>query len=169
MNKYEEFYFENQQTTYNFKVRGIGIETFGWAVPNDEAINTCVKYSPLVEIGAGLGYWAHLITDAGGKVYAYDKDSQPLYFDVKKGTEKSIFNHPDCNLFLCWPPYNEPMGENCVNEFTGKYIIHVGEGDGCTGLYYEHLTKDFMLLDTIDIPQWWGLHDRMEVWKRNDR
>jgi hypothetical protein len=41
------------------------VDRYGWAIPTDEAIAALVELSPLVEIGAGRGYWAHLLRQAG--------------------------------------------------------------------------------------------------------
>lgn len=52
--------------------RNLLVTKYAWAVPNPSVLQQIVKYSPLVEIGAGTGYWAKLITDYGGKIVAYD-------------------------------------------------------------------------------------------------
>ena len=53
------------------------VRRYGLAIPTDEAIAACVARSPLVEIGAGLGYWASLIAQQGGDIAAYDDWSWP--------------------------------------------------------------------------------------------
>eukprot|EP00854_Cymbomonas_tetramitiformis_P003077 gene3077-3908_t len=47
-----------------------------FAVPNAEAIATMVKYSPLVELGAGTAYWAELARSAGASITTYDIDTE---------------------------------------------------------------------------------------------
>eukprot|EP00897_Mesotaenium_endlicherianum_P009382 jgi/Mesen1/8472/ME000478S07970 len=51
---------------------------YSWAVPTGEAIDAIVKSAPggVLEIGAGTGYWAHLLRQRGVQVAAYDL--QPL-------------------------------------------------------------------------------------------
>ena len=34
------------------------IEKFAWAVPTEKALDILLSFSPLVELGAGKGYWA---------------------------------------------------------------------------------------------------------------
>lgn len=47
---------------------------FGFVVPDDAALQGIVEHSPhgVVEVGAGLGYWARLLADRGVDVVAYD-------------------------------------------------------------------------------------------------
>ena len=35
------------------------------------------EHSPLVEVGAGTGYWAALLRGRGARVFAYDRDPPP--------------------------------------------------------------------------------------------
>mgnify|MGYP001603501330 CR=1 FL=1 len=53
--------------------REILVRLYAWAVPTEEVIRTLVKHAPIVEIGAGTGYWAHLIHQMGGDILAYDQ------------------------------------------------------------------------------------------------
>ena len=45
---------------------------FAFAVPNEAALNELAALSPIVEIGAGTGYWASLLRSKGVDVVAYD-------------------------------------------------------------------------------------------------
>src|ERR1019366_9640348 len=48
---------------------------FAWAVPTEEAVRVVAKYSTrVVEIGAGSGYWAWMMRQAGVTVAAFDAD-----------------------------------------------------------------------------------------------
>lgn len=159
--------------------------TMAWAVPDDEAIAICVKYSPLVEIGAGAGYWAALIEDAGGDIRAYDR--APLwgtrhnnffrqdmvdYVRVWQGGPEKLRCkvNEDRTLFLCWPPYTDPMAANCLTHFPRR-VIYVGEGEyGCNAdeRFFKLLDDYYDELLVHDIPQWEGLHDRLYVYERKE-
>jgi hypothetical protein len=45
---------------------------FAWAVPDDPALALAARYSPLLECGAGTGYWAALLGRRGADVLATD-------------------------------------------------------------------------------------------------
>jgi methylase of polypeptide subunit release factors len=47
---------------------------YAFASPNSEALKALVKLSPIVEIGAGVGYWAALLRQQGAEVVAIDQN-----------------------------------------------------------------------------------------------
>jgi len=136
---------------------------YSWAVPTDEALDAIAEWGPIVEVGAGTGYWAHLLEARGVDIVAYDlnppgtrkllpdhvleqlpKDKRPPWhsdqrplFDVQHGGAPVAALHPDRTLLLVWPCYNDPMAAIAVENHVaagGKRLIYVGEGaDGCTG------------------------------------
>jgi tetratricopeptide (TPR) repeat protein len=48
------------------------VRKYSWAIPDEEALATIGSYTPLVEIGAGTGYWAALLRKRGADMIAYD-------------------------------------------------------------------------------------------------
>lgn len=109
--------------------RHAACQKYSWATPGPEAIAALVTLGPLVDVGAGTGYWARQITDAGGDVVAYDIDpprpvlpigkgagvgvvvnhfhpNASTFFPVLKGDgPEVVVGHADRVLFLCWPQY----------------------------------------------------------------
>lgn len=155
--------------------------TYSWAIPNDEAIAALVKHSPIVEIGAGTGYWANLVTQAGGDVLAYDIapgknewcDVPACYHPVIKSyAAPAALRHPDRALFLCWPPYRALWLARALKAYKGTTVLYVGEGGGgCTGsdAFFDILARDFEEVETVDIPQWAHTHDSMTIHRRRRR
>ena len=146
------------------------VEHWAWAVPSDEAIGRLVRYSPIVEIGAGRGYWARLASEAGADVVAYDSiPPKRRFFPVRRGGSNMARYHADRALFLCWPPYASPMASKCLANYAGSTVIFVGEG--CTGSSHFHdtLQRRWEIVEAIHIPQWFGLHDRMYVFRRRSK
>src|SRR5260370_8725271 len=45
---------------------------FSWAVPNARALEVLAAHAPLLECGAGMGYWSALLRARGVDVLAYD-------------------------------------------------------------------------------------------------
>lgn len=145
-------------------------EKYAWAVPCDTAIYTISKLSPIIEIGAGSGYWAKLIEWGGGKITAYDKvEWDNLYFPVFEGGPETLIDTSYNCLFLCWPPYLDDMASDSLLAFNGKYVAYIGEDmNGCTAdeAFHKVLAEAWKLVETVIIPQWAGLHDRLEIWER---
>lgn len=169
-----------------WRMRAEVTKTKSWAVPDDEAIRILVKYSPLIEIGAGLGYWAALIEDAGGDIRAYDR--APVWTSIRNnhirltpetmgGYTRVWVGGPEklrCKvnegrtLFLCWPPYSSPMAANCLVHLPAR-VIYVGEGPGgCNAddRFFELLEGYYTLTFAHVIPQWEGIHDELYVYER---
>lgn len=188
----------NSQSPEYRDARRYHCRRYAWAIPNEEAIKTIIKYSPLIEIGAGNGYWARLIADAGGEIIAYDNDLTRLnshmaipeeingtrywhilhekymhprkyFYPVHKGDFSELASSVSKTLFLCWPPYDDPMSFECLKAFKGKHLIFVGEKKGgCTGTdeFFNPLYKDWTLKETVIIPRWNHVYDKLTVWKR---
>jgi hypothetical protein len=155
------------------------IGKYAFAVPCRAALEEISKYSPLIEIGAGTGYWAYLLKQMGVDILPVDcleeKENWKHIFelDIKytniiEGDENTILQYPERNLFLCWPPYNDPMAANCLRNFKGEYVVYVGEHGGCTGdqLFEDMLEVHYEIITTIDIPKWEGVHDAVFIYRR---
>jgi hypothetical protein len=83
---------------------------FAWAVPNHAALQTLVNLGPLVELGAGTGYWAWLLTRLGADIVAYDlaesHEGQGYRFKhevVRNGGLEVLKSSGKRALLLCWP------------------------------------------------------------------
>jgi hypothetical protein len=166
------------------------VRRYAWAIPNEAALRYLVRYSPLVEMGAGNGYWAWAAAARGADIAPYDKtppgrnqnswmeepDSTTVspwkcWVPVREGTPEALRAHADRTLFLCWPPYADSMAFECLEHYTGSTIILIGEDSGgCTGdsFFFERLEDQFEEIhdEAVTLPQWPGLHDRLTVWRR---
>lgn len=157
---------------------------YAWAVPTKEAISHIVKLpQPIVELGAGTGYWARLIAKAGGTVHAYDKHTKasknkygmkPKYYAIKRGVPGSILKPGNKwrTLLLCWPDYNTSFAYDAARLFQGTHLVYIGEGDGgCTGddKFHDYLEANYKLLRTVTIPQWPGIRDKIFILERNKK
>ncbi len=155
------------------------VRKYSWAIPDEDAINEIVKYSPIVEAGAGTGYWAWLISQKGGDIIALDKfppatsynyyNHNYQHFPVYYGDEESIKDYQDRTLMLCWCPYNNDMGYNHIRNYNGNHLILIGEEEGgCCGNdeMFSLIEERFYLITNISIPQWDGIHDILKIYKR---
>jgi len=172
-------------TVKQYRRRTEWVRLFAWAIPTPEAINLLASYSPLVEIGAGTGYWARLIAEAGGDILAYDihpprrgkktrghnrYHGRIRYFDVRKGGPSKLRRYPNRTLFLCWPPYDAPMAWQCLRKYRGRHVAIVSEGEGGCSADDKFWTllrsSGFRPTVRCDLPQWVGIHDYLAVWER---
>jgi hypothetical protein len=163
------------------KLRYVYCDTYAWAVPNEEAIEVLRAHSPLVEVGAGRGYWAGLAASAGADILAFDPfpprasgtnqwHRQPgTFFDVALGGAEVAGEHPDRTLFLCWPPWGSDAAARALRSYQGGTIIYVGDRgtSAATPEFYAELETCFTRVGVVEIPRWPGIEDRLEVWKRS--
>lgn len=145
---------------------------YAWAIPNEAAILAVVAESPLVEIGAGTGYWASLVTSAGGDIVCYDKEPYKnhwcdgsAWYEVRRGGPRRVRKHGNRTLFLCWPPYADPLAYDALRAYRGRRLVYVGEVDGCTGCkrFHRALDKHWALVREVELPQFGGLHDALFI------
>lgn len=153
---------------------------YAWAIPRKAALEAIAKHSPIVEVGAGSGYWAKLLNDLGADIVAYDSDPNTYHssggklhfnwFEVRQGNETVAKDHSDRALLLCWPPYGAKMATNCLKNYKGDTVLFIGEWDGCTGdaSFFKLLEKNFSREEVIDLPVWLGLHDALYVFRRKN-
>jgi len=154
-----------------------------FARPNPDLLKWMVQFSPIVEIGAGTGYWAKLLREQGAEVSAYDiapvggpvanayKQMTESFGGVELGGTKMVKRHPDATLFLCWPPYNERMAYDALRKYKGNRLIYIGEGwGGCTGddRFFELLRDQWKYIEPpVDIDSFYGINDGVFMYERN--
>jgi hypothetical protein len=83
---------------------------FGYAVPTEEALAALAALSPLLEIGAGVGYWAALLRGRGADVLA--TDAAP----------------PDATALSNGPPHGQHWHRTCQNHVLRYRNTHEGLG-----------------------------------------
>lgn len=165
--------------------RKAAVEKYSFAVITEEVVSRIGGLTKeLVEIGAGTGYWAHVLSKNGIKVHAYDRmvNSSPvsknsygqivgLFHPVKYGTESVLLNHTSFDLLLVWPPYDTLMADECLKYWLrgkGRYLFYVGEGyGGCTGTdsFHDEL-DDLGYVGRVDLPKWPGINDNLYIYER---
>ena len=165
-----------------FDNRQILCQKYAWAVPNEEAINVLLSHQPLIEVGAGTGYWASLVRKKGGQVIATDVLPAPskgnhwhalagsAWTEVLPGDETVVRQYPGSTLFLSWPPETNRCAYNALKLYKGNVLIYVGEdAGGCTGTkeFHDTLAREWHLVKQVEIPQWPGVYDMLYVYARN--
>lgn len=127
-----------------YKLRRELTSLYSFAVPTDDALDAILDLGPVVEIGAGTGYWAKLLRERGGDVAAYDLLGEKwakwfpdgLLDRVDLGDVDMAAKHADRTLLLVWPPYGTSMAYDALTAYEdagGHHVVYVGEGPGgCT-------------------------------------
>ena len=114
---------------------------FSYVLPEAHLLEVVRRYSPLVELGAGTGYWTYLLRLIGADIVAYDiapvggtrenryHPNVTPWADVLSGDLPVLSRHVDRSLFVCWPPTYSALWE-ALRFYAGEYVIYVGDHGG---------------------------------------
>lgn len=134
---------------------------------------------------SGSGYWAKILNDRGISTFASDINTYKNnyghrpFIKVRRKNAYSVLNSTiprfkkrfgaTGDILLAWPPYGKPIGNNVVNMLeSGTRVFYFGEAYGCTGCekMQETLDEKYNLLQTVLLPQWEGLHDKLFIYEK---
>jgi hypothetical protein len=154
-------------------------QRYAYVFPSDSALAMLAGLEPLVEIGAGTGYWAHRLRALGVDVVAFDQApldreranryhpaTQP-WTTVEQGDQRVLSGHADRSLFLCWPPLFSSLGD-CLSYYRGETVACIGDG-GYRTARLDHLNHAFTNVATEPVraldphP---GVRPQLTIWKR---
>lgn len=153
---------------------------YSWAIPCEQALAALAARAPIVEVGAGGGYWAMLLAERGARIASFDRTPAPYANDqvarswhpvARGGPERALRMHPERMLMLCWPPFWNSMAERALALHRGEWVAYIGEGgegdDGCTATdaFHEALERRYALVEVVKIPQWPSVRDELELWR----
>jgi len=130
---------------------------YGCSKWSEEALDVIRKYSPIIEIGAGLGYWERELSARGAKVLAVDNRSALPLPDVriKKPTfvgkvvhsdESLVSKNPKHTLLLVYPGPDD-MAYKALQRYRGDTLLYVGEARGgvnANPAFFDALEKDWI-------------------------
>jgi hypothetical protein len=145
---------------------------FAWAVPTAAVVDRIGRYARggVIEIGAGSGYWAWLLRQAGIDVLAFDHDPPAFTWTAVASGDgrEALVRSPQRALLLCWPPWASPMAFDALQAYGGACVVYVGEwmlGSAEAG-FFALLLARFEAVDAVALPQWHGRADGLSVWRR---
>ena len=145
---------------------------------------------PIVELGAGRGYWAAQLANSGLTVDAYDskppgKAENPSF--PAMGGQADVWHHVgdltefaaraqqvDYALLLCWPPgWGDAMSSAALSAYEdagGERLVYIGEPrGGKTGndAFFDALSVRWRL-ESVDphFVSWWRDADVAQGWVR---
>jgi hypothetical protein len=114
-------------------------QRYAYVFPDAPLVRALCELGPLVEIGAGTGYWARNLRDIGADILAFDEappngdvpnryhPHTPTWTEVRQGDHSVLAAHSDRALFLCWPPLYSSLGDS-LDFYTGNTVACIGDG-----------------------------------------
>lgn len=170
----------NKALNVHFDRRSAFIYFYSFAIPTEEAITKLVDLEPLIEIGAGTGYWSALIASRGGDVISTELATD----NQLNGWSQRIARHCSINTlgnatmayirnrtpFICWPPNDTDLAVTvALRVQLGGKLAYVGEPrDGCTATkdFFDLMDDRFKIIDGAVLPTWRRLDDSLFIFER---
>ncbi|MCP4135516.1 MAG: hypothetical protein GY754_31395 [bacterium] len=165
------------------------VSQYSFSIPTIESLKILARYSPIVEIGAGNGYWAYCLNELKVDIIPFDKyppeealpwpwgsmedknfwyDSE--WFPVSEGDEEMAAFHAKRTLLLCWPPFHTPMASHTLEAYTragGKTLVYIGDRLSSGDAAFHETLDSLKVLEKIKIPGWPGTNDYLTVYLIN--
>lgn len=173
--------FTAETPTPQDRLQSAFARNWGFAIPCAEAVAALRGLgAPIVEIGAGSGYWTALLGAAGLDVIGTDlaADAESAFGQrlgqhaalVALGARAAVEAWPDRDVFCAWPSRGEAWSAEAVAAIRpGRAFALIGEPrGGLTGAdaLFDLLDTAFALEAEVAIPQFPGKRDRLTIHRR---
>jgi hypothetical protein len=97
-----------------YQKRDQSIKDYSFAILTEYAIKKIVPFSPIIEVGAGTGYWAYEFQKRGIDYFPTDNFAGHWFKESKLWTTvinldgvEAARNYPEKSLLFCWPYMEE--------------------------------------------------------------
>jgi hypothetical protein len=161
-------------------------DRFAWAIPMNEALAVLARHSPLLDAGAGTGYWAALLRSRGadvvacdvappgdGRANAYHRAARRTWTDVLQAPAvETVRAHRGRTLLLCWPPPDDDAASYLpLRAYRGDVVVHIGDREDASGSvrFHRELAHNWTPIEEVPLPSWPWLDERLTVYRRNPR
>jgi hypothetical protein len=149
---------------------------YSFAVPNPEVLSLVARYSPLIDVGAGNGYWAKRLEMIGADVIAVEPNphvANPVFPTICVDYTE-VSHYPERTLLMVWPTKNHSWGAEAIRLYTGSTVAYIGDPHYAvtgTPMIRQRLEeKGFHC--TIDWPlNSWPhfLNDTLQIWEHEEK
>lgn len=152
------------------------VTTYAWSIPSPSDIawmRDILDGRAVIEIGAGNGYWAWQLRQAGVDVLPFDNGEQKWdqqWSPVYVGGTSVARRHPERALMLIWPTFSSPMARAALDSYGGDLLLYAGEGHGgCTGddTFHDELERAWVQIgEAPGHPAYDGIHCSLVAYRR---
>ena len=158
------------------------IARYAFSIPLLATLRRIAGFSPLVEVGAGTGYWAMCLDQLGAEIDAYDlqppDENSPFawsdgnyWFDeswyaVQEGDETVAACCPERTLFLCWPMPESPMALQALEAYReagGGRMIYIGDPRSSGGEDFHDALASLTIIENRRLWSWPVTEERLII------
>ncbi len=161
------------------------VSEYSFTIPYHDILKKVCSRSPIVEIGAGSGYWARCLYEMGCDVIAFDSfppgDNNPwewdkgnswfddTWYNIIQGDETSAALYPERTLLLAWPMPMNLMAYNTLSGYMnagGSTVIYIGDPHPSSSgdEHFYNLLYRQKLLEEVELYSWPGINEKMLIY-----
>ncbi len=153
---------------------------YGYGVPCREVLDLIARYGPLLELGAGNGFWSFWLRRKGCDVIATDPKEGGMHNRnnwlsdlVEVGAVEALGMYPGRNVLMVWPHYHSTWPSDVVQRMKpGQVLCYVGERPfGCCAplTFFSSLKRNgFGMLHRRRTPSWDKVTDYLTVYRKGE-
>jgi hypothetical protein len=151
------------------------VPEFGFSIPCREVLDALYLHQPILEVGAGTGYWTALMRKYKIDVIGTDPNLQGWWtstgrYDpeqVKLQAKTAIRRWPQRTVFCSWPSYEETWFHQALQAMRiGQRLVLIEEDACADDKTWAYRDRRFESLTDISVPAWPGMNDRCAVWRK---
>jgi hypothetical protein len=154
------------------------VATYGHIVPSPADVEFIARvvrnrgHTRVVEVGAGCGYWAWQLSQAGLQVDASDLEPWPRCWAPVRVADaaEAAAAAGDTPLLMVWPPNRDSMAARALEAYRGDVLLFVGEPPGdatADPAFYDALIDGWAIADAEPAHVSWDvLHDSLLLLER---
>ncbi|MDY0360667.1 MAG: hypothetical protein RBR08_04365 [Desulforegulaceae bacterium] len=159
------------------------VTKYCFSVPFPFVTDIIKKFSPIIELGSGTGYYAWCLRQQNAEIEVFDLFSpdeadpfdfmsQNPWFDdtwvnVLKGDENTVSAYSNYSLFLCWPPPDSKMAFNAFVKYKnsgGKTLIYIGDPLSSADENFFKEIEKYKLIHELNIPSWKNINEKLMIY-----
>lgn len=165
-----------------FEYRPELVARYAFSIPLLATLRRIAAFSPLLEVGAGTGYWAMCLHQLGAAIDAYDiqpPDENPPFgwndgnywfgeswYAVQAGDERVAAGCPEATLFLCWPMPESPMALNALTSYRdagGTRVIYIGDPRSSGDEAFHEMLASMTIIENRRVWSWPLTEERLII------
>lgn len=162
-----------ERSTSQYDRRRAFVATYAWAVPTRDAVERIAAAAgqrTVLEVFAGSGLWARLLSGAGVTVVATDgvAPSEPWYSVEALEAAEAVRRYRDCMaLLLSWPPFKDKSAFGALQDFRGDLVVSIGDPRfTAEEQFHRLLAESWGLVEEVSLPSWPGTADGVQIYAR---
>jgi len=176
-----DVYRASSYRMYGEPLRGQYSHRFGYGIPCSEAIDHIAELGPLIEVGAGNGFWTYWLRRAGCDVVAADPQAPDPYTGhawiddmlIEDGVQ-AVLRNPGRSILMVWPRYDTLWPTHVVHAMRATQVLcYVGEGpfgaSAHPSTFAALQARGFTLTRLLSVPNWPMSSGHLAIYAKGDR